>query len=182
MVAAMISIVSCSTTLEEQVVGPWRLSKSTIPNLDSVAAARSNELTKGLVSALQLVNSEIDTTYQEPLRTELLARRNDISKSISDYSQENIKKLFEKQQEQLKDSLLFVFGDDKRMAIRLGSNDNLNVNSGIWRMSGDTIFTVFDNYPSEILIVKSVNSGKLVLESKAVGSYGVSLVLELDKI
>ncbi len=177
----MVSISACSVSLEEQVAGPWRLTNSKIHSLDSIAQARSIELTKGLQSALEQLNAEIDSTYAEPKRSELIARRSDINKSINDYNPENIKNLFLKQQEQLKDSLLFIFGSDKHITIRLGNSDTYNVNTGSWSMSGDTIFTVFDNYPSETLIVRSVNSGHLELISKAVGNYGVDLTLELSK-
>jgi len=179
---SIILFQACGSEIEEQVVGPWKLSNSTIKNLDSISEARSRELTKGLESALELLNSEIDSTFAEPKRSELIARRNDLNSSINNYSKENIKNLFLEQQKLLKDSLLFFFGKDKRITIRLGSNDVDNVSAGTWKMNGDTIFTFFDNYPSETLIVRDVNSGKLVLESKAVGSFGEWLILELDRM
>ena len=179
---ALMALQSCSTSLEEQILGSWRLSKSSIPKLDSIAQARSKDLSEGLASTLEMLNDEIDTCYREPERTELMSRRDEVKQNISGYSPENIKKLFLEQQEQLKDSLLFVFDSDKHIVIRLGSNDVDNVNSGNWTIKGDTSLASFDSNPSEYLIVRNVNSGSLVLESLPLGIYGVGLMLEFSKI
>ena len=64
------------------------------------------------------------------------------------------------------------------MQIRIAGADE---QAGTWRVSGDTIITMFDKQPAEILIVKDVTSSNLKLFSPAPDERSVDLIMKFSK-
>ncbi len=173
---------SCGADTHKLLEGTWNLKKSTIPNLDSVVQVRSDECTRGLSSALEMVNTQLDTCKSEPNRSLLIIKKNELEKSIEDGSPENIKRLFEEQQKQLAGELNIIFGSDGKLVLFIGDDHTVESNTGAWTLQGDTIRTLFDNNPSENLIIRSISAGSLELESHAIDATGVDLILQFSKI
>ncbi len=178
----MAILGSCGADTHKLLEGTWNLKKSTIPNLDSVVQVRSAECTRGMTSALEMVNTQLDTCKSEPNRSLLIIKKNELENSIKEGSPENIKRLFEEQQKQLVGELNLIFGSDGKLVLFIGDDHTVESNTGSWTLQGDTICTLFDNNPSENLIIRSISAGSLELESQAIDATGVNLILEFSKI
>lgn len=179
---ALMAVMSCGTSIDKLLEGTWILDKSTIPNLDSVAESRSAQYTKGLQSALEMINQQLDTCTQEASRRMLMDRKAGIEKDIAEGTPEKIKSLFEEQQKQLAGKLTMIFGSDGVLTLFIGEDHGDEFTTGTWTLQGDTIRTLFDNNPSEDIIIRNVSSGSLELESMAIDATGVNLILEFSRI
>lgn len=181
-IGTLLASQSCGSSIEEKLVGSWVLSKSTIPNFDSVVAVKSQEYVAGAQSALVMANQQYDTCTNPQVRAMLEAKRTELTKIMNDGSPENIRRQFEEQQSLLKGNFQLIFGNESRLSVFIGEEGNRETNTGTWSLKGDTIQTFFDNNPSESLVIKDISSGTLVIESLAIDSYGVNLILEFSKM
>lgn len=177
-----IGMQSCGSTLQEELVGSWKLKKSTIPNFDSVVTVKSQEYVAGASSALVMANQQYDTCTNPQMRAILEAKRTELTKIMHDGAPENIRKQFEDQQELLRDNFTLIFSNDGRLSVFLGEEGHRDSNNGTWTLRGDTIMTLFDNNPSESLVVHDISGSSLTIESLAIDSYGVNLILEFSKM
>ncbi len=177
--AATLAMSSCTSPLEQQLMGSWLLSDSQISRLDSICKVRSAEAVASTKKAIEQVQHELDSTKSNEKRTELKNFQNKLKADMESYTPETFKNEYEELTKKQIGELSINFLANNQ--IQIHAFDAEEIQTGTWRVSGDTIHTLFDNQPAEILIVKKITTSQLELFSPALDEKSVDLTLKLEK-
>ena len=176
--AAAIMLASCSNPLETQLMGTWTLQECEIPKLDSVCAAMAEEGMESTNKAIELLRHQLDSTKSADKKKELLEQEQLLKADLDNCTPDKIKEEFKALCQEKIGAFSISFKENKQIQIHVPGTDE---QFGTWRVTGDTVVTMFDNQPAEIMIVKDVTSKNLTLFSPSPGDRLVDLVMKLGK-
>lgn len=176
--AAAIMLASCSNPLETQLMGTWTLQKCEIPSLDSICQARAAQDVESTNKAIELLRHQLDSTKSADKRKDLMDQEKQLKAELESCTPQNIKKEYTALCDQQKGALSISFKENKQIQIHVQGADE---QFGTWRVKGDSVITMFDNQPAEIMIVKDVSSSTLHLYSPAPDDRLVPLMMTLSK-
>ncbi len=176
---ATVAISSCSNPLEEQIIGDWVLDKYEILHLDSICNVRAAEAKANTTKAIELTRHEIDSAKTPTERQAMLEKEKKLQDELNSYTPQSLKDEYTEISNQQIGKMTLSFQNNKLVQVKVaGSKDQ---QSGTWHVSNDTIVTLFDNQPAEILIVKDVSTNSLTLFSPALDERSVDLVMKFGK-
>lgn len=171
--------VSCSNPLEDQLLGDWVLGKYEIAKLDSICNAKAQEAREATQKAIDLAKHEIDSAKTPALRKQLQENQNQLQEQLAAYTPQKYKDDYTQMGDRQIGKMTISFQNNKIIQVQM--EDSNEKQSGTWRVSNDTVFTLFDNQPSEILIVKNISSSSLTLFSPALDEHSLDLTLKFNK-
>lgn len=174
--AVVFMAASCGSTMESQLIGSWSLDKAEIVNLDSVVRVKESDYTRELHKSIDNIQSEIDSAKSDAKRRELQSKKRRFEDDLNLYTFVNIKQEYEDLLKDMQGNMTFIFAEEGKLSLKV-TYPETSVNTGQWKVKADTIFTLFDNQPSETMIVRSVSSGNLEIYSPAVDANSVDLNL-----
>ena len=175
-VAMMAS--ACSSTLESQLMGKWTLQECDIPKLDSICQTRADNAEASTNKAIDLLHRQLDSTNVAAKKQELLEYEKRLKADLEAISPQSFKDEYNQLRKAQIGKMTIAFKENKQIQIHVSGADE---QSGSWSVSVDTIHTLFDNMPAEILIVKDVTSNSLKLFSPAPDERSVNLVMKFSK-
>ena len=176
--ASATMLASCSNPLETQLMGTWTLQKCEIPNLDSLCQVRAAEDVESTNKAIELLRHQLDSTKSADKRKDLMDQEKQLIVELDSCTPQNIKKEYTALCNEKIGALSISFKENKQIQIHVPGTDE---QFGTWRVKGDSVITMFDNQPAEIMIVKDVSSKTLILYSPAPDERLVSLIMTLGK-
>ncbi|MBQ4406447.1 MAG: hypothetical protein II852_05485 [Bacteroidales bacterium] len=176
--AAAIMLASCSNPLETQLMGSWTLQECEIPKLDSVCAATAAEDVESTNKAIELLHHQLDSTKSADKQKELLEQEKQLKADLDNCTPDKVKEEYQALCKKQINAFNINFNDKKQIQIHVPGVD---VQYGTWRVTGDTIITLFDNQPAEIMIVKDITSKNLTLFIPSPGDRLVDLVMKFGK-
>ncbi|MCR5455748.1 MAG: hypothetical protein K6F33_12240 [Bacteroidales bacterium] len=171
--------ISCSNPLEEQLLGDWELNKYEIVNLDSICNSRTEAAKIATSKAIELARHEIDSAKTNDERKELQEKAKQLQEQLQSYTAEALKQDYTEIADKQIGTMTINFQNNKLIQVKVAGADDQQ--AGTWRLQTDTIITLFDNQPAEILIVKEVSSSSLTLFSPALDDHSVDLVMKFSK-
>ena len=177
-IAAAAMLASCSNPLETQLMGSWTLQECEIPNLDSVCAATAAEDVEATNKALEQLRHEIDPSKSADSQAELREKEKQLKAELEDCTPDKIKEEYQAITQQQINAFNISFKENKQIQIYVPGADE---QFGTWRVTGDTIVTMFDNQPAEIMIVRDVTSKNLTLFVPSPGDRLPDLVMKFGK-
>ena len=173
-----IMLAACSNQLETKLMGSWTLQECEIVKLDSICQVRATEDIASTNKAIEPLHHQLDSTKSGDKRDELLEEEKKLKADLEKCTPQTIKDEYTELYKKQIGALTITFGENKQIQIQVAGADE---QSGIWRVSGDTVITMFDNQPAEILVVKDVTSNNLQLFSPALDERSVDLVMKMRK-
>ena len=176
--ATAIMLASCSNPLETQLMGTWTMQECEIPKLGSVCAAMAAEGVESTNKAIELLRHQLDSTKSEDKKKELLAQEQLLKADLDNCTPDIIKEEYNALCQEKIGEFSISFKENKQIQIHVPGADE---QFGTWRVTGDTIVTMFDNQPAEIMIVRDVTSKNLTLYSPSPGDRMVDLVMKFGK-
>lgn len=171
---------SCGGSLESKLVGSWTIDGAQYSNLDSISKAKAQEYSLGIQKSIDRVQAELDTTKSEARRRDLRNYKEVFENELSTYTQVNIKSEYEDFLKSMIGKMSFIFSPDGKLTCKV-SYPEVEMNTGTWRVSGDTIIALFDNQTQETLIIREISSGSLKVFSPGSGENSEDMTLSLSK-
>lgn len=176
-VVSLLLAVSCSQSLERQIEGKWRLKSAEIVKLDSLCEAKSAQAIESSKKLIAQIQTEIDSLRSREKIAELTEKLK--KEKAIDYSVEKFKKEYLEVIAIQEGEATFTFLQNNKIKVHMVSADE--VQTGTWTVKSDTIQTIFDNQPAEILVVESISSSSLVLLSPEIDENTPALRLKFAK-
>jgi len=176
--AAVAMLASCSNPLETQLMGTWTMQECTIPKLDSVCAVKAAEGVESTNKAIELLHHQLDSTKSADKKQQLLEQERLLKADLNNCTPDKIKDEYNALCQEKVGAFSISFKENKQIQIHVPGTDE---QFGTWRVTGDTIVTMFDNQPAEILIVKDVTSKNLTLYSPSPDDRLVDLIMKFGK-
>ena len=173
-----IMLAACSNQLETKLLGSWTLQECEILKLDSLCKVRAAEDVASTNKAIELLHHQLDSTKAGDQRNELLEEEKKLKADLENCTPQSIKDEYTELYKNQIGALTITFSENKQIQIKVAGADE---QFGTWRVNGDTVTTMFDNQPAEILIVKAVTSNSLQLYSPALDERSVDLVMKMGK-
>lgn len=174
-----MAATACSNPLEEQLLGNWTLDQYQIIHLDSICDTKAAAAKTTTTKAIELARHQLDSAKTAQERKDIQEKIQQLQQQLSTYTTETFKNEYTQIANEQIGQMTINFQTGKYIQVKVaGSPDK---QAGTWKVSNDTISTLFDNQPAEILIVKNITSNTLTLFSPALDEQSLDLVMKFSK-